>query len=125
VSNVTDVIVTASLLDDDKLLAVNEYFRLARIADGFSGDGAPYLVDAKTAWRERGIGKAMQAEVWIGAFKYMEHRDFLAHLRTVKWADPGEVQVFMNFENGEKGFQRVEWRQERQAPDDTDRWMEP
>jgi hypothetical protein len=126
-SHVTDVIVTCSLLDKDKLPAVNEYFRRKNIADGSDGTKYVALVDAGAAWdaRSERMGKALQACVWVGAFNYMDHRPFLGHLLTVPWRDPEAVQVFMNFENGERGFQRVEWRQEQQMPDDTSRWMEP
>lgn len=101
-SNVTDVIVTCSLSDEDKFGSVNRWFMDTRDNDCYCGR----LQEA-----QYNGNRVLQCKIWVGAFKNFDHESFLEYLRTsVTWDDPDAVQVFMQFEHSEHGFERVEWR---------------
>jgi hypothetical protein len=40
-----------------------------------------------------GGNKAMQAEVWMGAFNYFKLEEFVAFVKSQKWESPDRVQV--------------------------------
>ena len=113
-SHVTDVIVTTGLADGnmETVEHLNEYFRVLAVEAEFDPADAPQLQEM-TAFYSKS-GKAIQARIWVGAFNYMDHGRFIKAMRSVPWHDPEEVQLFVNTEHGEEGFQRVEWREKPQ-----------
>jgi hypothetical protein len=94
-SVVTDIIVTYSGLDDDKLDTINAWMVTQR---EYEGDRF-VAVDEKA-----GGGKAMQANVALGAFNYFELDEFLVFLDTIEWERPEAVKVFVQEEHDEDGF---------------------
>lgn len=100
-STVTDVIVTCSLSDEDRFGFVNRWFMDTRDNDCACGR----LQEAQYEGH-----RALQCKIWVGAFKNFNDEGFMKHLSGVPWREPAAVQVFMQFEHSEHGFERVEWR---------------
>jgi hypothetical protein len=88
-SHVTDVIITASLLDDDKQPALQAWFDAHR-----KGEAGPRRVD-----QHAGGGKALQTAVYIGAHNYITDDEIVALLRSVPWDVARWVQCFVKHEH--------------------------
>lgn len=96
-SNVTDIILTASL-GVTPLDAVNDYFT------GEHGDAVLHQVDKPAD----SPGKAIQGDIFIGAFNYLKLGEFVAHLRGLDWDGlPETVRLFVQEEHDEHGFHEV------------------
>lgn len=87
-SVVTNIILSVGALDGDfpdrgaceTLEAVNQFFH-----------PRPGLLPLRVA----GGWKAFEADVFTGAFNYLDLPAFMAHLRSVEWREPDLVQVFV------------------------------
>jgi hypothetical protein len=86
-SVVTNIIVFASHADERLLSYVNRFFwncrGLARIHEHAGGP------------------KYLEAEVWVGAFNYLPMPDFVAHLKSLAWDSPAEVQLLVRGQEAE------------------------
>ncbi len=97
-SNVTDVILTSSI-------DLGHGITLEDVNRHFEGGEALYKVDKPAD----APGKAIQADIYIGAFNYMDLDSFVAHLRSLPWEEyeRGQVRLFVQFEHDEYGFHEV------------------
>ena len=98
-SHVTDVIITCSVMDEDKTWSLNA---MLETRDDLAESGA-WLnrVDDKAAG-----SKAMQAAVLIGAFGYLDIDKFVEAVRAHPWYCPEDVQIFMKDEHEDKFTER-------------------
>ncbi len=97
-SNVTDVILTSSL-------GIGHGVSLDDINRCFDAGEALYQVDKPGD----APGKRIQADIFIGAFNYMDLDAFVAHLRSLPWDeyDRDQVRLFVQKEHDEYGFYEV------------------
>lgn len=82
-SSVTNIIVTSSILNDDPqfLQSVNEKLKQY----GFFVNVTKYATSYK----------AVEAQVWLGAFNYLDLRVFLNAVHAVPWEDPEDLRIFI------------------------------
>lgn len=96
-STVTDVILTCGL-GDAEIGLVNQFFA----NDPSYGDAVLHRVD-KPPGAE---GKAVQADVYLGAFNCLDLGAFVDHLRALERVDT--LHLFVQEEHDEYGFHEVE-----------------
>ena len=89
-SSITNVIVTASEIDD------NEWAVLEWINHNFQLSCSRLI-----AVDERSVGRAIEANVWIGAFNYLDLSWFMDLLRRAPWNMPERVRVFIKRQDDE------------------------
>lgn len=92
-STVTGMVFTCGILDEDKLPLVN-----AIIRDTYEVE--QNLVDVTKSTE---TGKALQGNVWIGAYNHFDEDAFFRKLPTIAWEQPDAVRVFLHYEH-EDGF---------------------
>lgn len=82
-SNVTNIIVTSSIMNDSPQLleSVNEKLKQY----GFFVNVAKYATSYKV----------VEAQVWLGAFNYLDLRVFLDAIHAVPWEDPEDLRIFI------------------------------
>lgn len=89
-SVVDNCILSFSILEDDeKISEVNSFFTL--------DNKKPFIdVDADflpTGWY--GGRKYLETPLFIAAFNYFRETDFIKHLKTINWREPGAVQLII------------------------------
>ena len=99
-SKVTNLILTISdLHDDDKLGQINSFvydgIQMNLVSAAFDDDAVN-----RTSWY--GGTRFLEAEIYIGAFNYFPLKDFINHLKQIKWENPNSVQLIVKEENDEK-----------------------
>ena len=102
-STVTDVILTAQCGEDfdrDPVGPLNEWLL---------ANGHPLMLQVDNLLGGERRGYAMQLCLWINACNYLEHDDFLRAVRECPWEDPDTVQVFFNYEEGDR-VEEIVWR---------------
>lgn len=82
-SSVTNIIVTSSIFNDDPQLleSVNEKLKQY----GFFVNVAKYATSYKV----------VEAQVWLGAFNYLDLGVFLDAIHAVPWEDPEDLRIFI------------------------------
>lgn len=88
-SLVTNVVVSCSILDTEKLPEVNKVFKTGRGQHCCNNVGLNDVGDAA------GGCKALETPLWVGAFNYFLKDNFLEHIRQVEWQQPEAAQVFV------------------------------
>lgn len=91
-STVTNVILTTGLGEAEHGTAI------ALIQDWLAADGHPHLrrVDELV-----NPGKAMEAEVWIGAFNGLRLEEFLQLVKWTRWLAIDEMRIFWKRQDDE------------------------
>lgn len=108
-SVVTDVILTTGLSTDVTLSDLNAWFA------GEHGDAVLHKVDKP----DDAPGKRIQADIFIGAFNYLDLDALVEHLRGLAWddIDRSDVRLFVQEEHDEHGFHEVEiWPGRERTP---------
>lgn len=77
---VTAVMVTASIMDDDKLEHLSAFREMNEISEAFGGTKHP------------------QVPVYAAGFNYLDIRKFIEHVRSISWERPDRVQIFIKDE---------------------------
>ena len=92
-SLVTNLLLHIGLLDSNPvngaIVRVNEYFS-QQGKTGLVGLDDPSL---PKAWY--GGSKFLEAQLYVGAFNFLDLQGFLSHLRGLDWKEPGVVQVIV------------------------------
>lgn len=89
-SNVTNVILSMGCLEDS-LERIKDVNRLPSLRD-LCGK---FIEDQEVVQRATGGTKALEADIFIGAFNFLHTDDFLEDLKKVPWERLQEVQVFV------------------------------
>lgn len=92
-SVVTDVILTTS---------IDEHKAFARFCAAIPDRFPPIAVHQHGT-----TGKAMQADVYLAAYNYLNLDQFIAAVEQAKWDAPEQVRLFVNGEYDEYGFHEV------------------
>lgn len=125
-STVTDVIITFALDPDEAHVAeLNRFFARDFEAntpnedkDGMRRPQAS-LLPVDDLWTSHTDAMAkkdggpferrvMQVVVMIGAYNYLDLPRFVAHIESIPWVARDEIQLFVNEENYENGFQKID-----------------
>lgn len=104
---VTNIILSYSLGEytEKRIAEVNQFF--GSVPDRHEGGNYEEepLASVESVWE--GKGKALECNVFIGAYNYFPLEDFLVHLRSVTWEEPEAVQLFVKDQEDSK-FQAVD-----------------
>lgn len=101
-SHVADVIITLSVTEEtDEGAPIPGIQEINRYLSS-KGKGELEKVDGYAGGR-----KALQAEVWMGAFNYLEIPEFVATVAAQHWQDRDAVQVFIKDEHEDVFSQRI------------------
>lgn len=93
-SYITDIIVTASTLDDDKVDVINEYF------ESIDKPGLSFFDPSENC----GGDKVFCDPIFLGAFNYIDHDEFINFMikNKSKFELPECIQIFVKEEHSEK-----------------------
>lgn len=95
-SHVTNVILTALEYDNEKLhRAIAGY---PEAICGYGGEFGPPLNDREENLekiRVFGGSKFLEADVWVGAFNYLDLPALIEFLRLLPWKNPKSVRLFV------------------------------
>jgi hypothetical protein len=89
-SHVTDLIICASLLDEDKEPAMQKWFDEHR-----NHEQGPKRVD-----QHAGGGKCVQATVYMGAHNYITDEEILQMVLQIEWDQPLALRIYVQHEHG-------------------------
>lgn len=81
-----------SILDDDKLDLINEYFKDDKWG-GFTSIDDDKIFSGKDKWY--GGRKFMEHTVAVGAFVGFERREFMTYLSTLTFSNPEDLQLYV------------------------------
>lgn len=95
-SYVTNIIVSTSILDEEKMADINTLL--------FQQHGGADLLPVR---EEAGGNKFLEATVYLAAYKQFDLDKCISSLRLIKWEDPAELQLFVKGEDDER-FREVE-----------------
>jgi hypothetical protein len=56
-------------------------------------DDAPGLASVEPVWE--GKGKALECNLYVGAYNYFPLDNFVAHLKSIAWEEPEFIQLFV------------------------------
>lgn len=103
-SKVTSIILTTSLIENQEYLALN--------LGNYRVNGLPFNVksieDELLPQDWYGGSKRMGANIFIGAFNYLNIEELIEFLRTtIKWESPESVQLFVK-EEGDLEFSVIQ-----------------
>jgi hypothetical protein len=88
-SRVTNVLVTAGI-DEPGVPVLNKWLELENY-------GVLHNVTLAA-----GGSKAVEADVWLGAFNYLNLKEFASAVERVKWESPGSVAIFIKEQEDER-----------------------
>jgi hypothetical protein len=72
--------------------------------NSFIGDGKGFVSVDDEALPKGWYGgtKYLEADLYIGAFNYLDLPAFLEHLRSLPWSEPRSVQLFLRDQDDER-----------------------
>lgn len=94
-SVVTNVILTTEISDEDTIAQVNA---------GLDRMEKSHLLPVHTSWHR---GKAVEINIYIGAYNHFNLEKFVEIVQAVTWDDPQCVRLFVNEQNDEYGVHEV------------------
>lgn len=103
-SQVTNVIFSHSILEDDYIMGVvNDFFGDTRMDKPLISCDDNHRVPI--GWY--GGSKMLEARVYIGAFNYFNIGEFMKHLKLIDWEFPEYVQLIIQ-EDGDEQFRIIQ-----------------
>lgn len=104
-ANTINIIVTASIDDDDGIDKINAlpWYRSER---GLVSCDHAKTDEYRYSWY--GGSKYLETNIWIGAFSELDVNDLIAAMRQVAWNEPDCVRLYVS--EGDQRFTRIDWQ---------------
>jgi hypothetical protein len=101
VSSVTNLILHMGILEnkDQRIAEVNKYF--------LEKDTKPLISIEAPARGWYGGDKYLECNLYLGAFNYLYLGEFVAHLKSLSWEEPGSLQAIVK-EQGDDNFRIID-----------------
>lgn len=107
-SNVTNVILTTSTLDEDKIAVLNQTVPFR------GGIGLVSCSDSQFEQPWYGGDKHLEMNICIGACGELNLAELMRGMRSIEWEEPDAVQLFI-CESDVERFTEIDWREPRSS----------